>query len=141
MRFAHRMILAAAMAVTATAAAAVAPASAASPPKGPVGYEIRGAVPGQYEAWEHHLWRFRPDGRITGHLYAQQIGMSQNGYIEKSDVGYWRLAGDRMCVTWNRWFHGRELCYRLRVLNGGRFYFKHTNGRLSFEGTYQRGAF
>ena len=116
-------------------------ASAANAVAGPVGYEIRGAMPGQYEAWEHHLWRFHPDGRITGHLFAQQIGMAQNGYIEKSDVGRWRLAGDRMCVTWKRWFYSRELCYRLRVMNGGRFYFQNINGRLSFEGTYRRGAF
>ena len=126
----------AALAMLGTATAAV--AQQAKVRGGPVGYEIRGVMPGQYEAWEHHLWRFQADGRIRGYLYAQQVGIVQPGYIEKSDVGRWRLAGDAMCVTWRKWFQGREYCYRLRALNGGKFYFHNIDGRLSFEGTYRR---
>ncbi len=138
MTMARNLILGTAVAVFTAFAGSSAMAKAASPPAGPAGYEIRGVMPGQYEAWEHHLWRFRPDGRITGYLYAQQIGIAQPGYIEKSDVGRWRLNGARMCVTWSKWFQQREHCYRLRVMNGGRFYFHNTNGPLSFEGTYRK---
>ncbi len=138
-----RLILGAAIAV-AIAAGTLGPASAANPPArpappaGPAGYEIRAVMHGQYEVWEHHLWRFGANGRVTGHLFAQQIGFTQNGIVQESDTGRWRLVGDSMCVTWKRWFDGREHCYRLRVLNGRRFYFQNTNGRLSFEGTYRR---
>lgn len=114
---------------------AVAPAAG---PVGPAGYEIRGALPGTYEPWEHHVWRFDAGGRVTGSLSAQQIGLRQPGFVQSDDVGRWRKVGQTVCITWRTWFQGRELCYRMVMLNGGRILFDNVNGTVNFEGTYRR---
>lgn len=125
------LFLGAAVAVLAAAGAAAQPASYE-------GYTLRGNLPGEWAHRDNHLWRFGAAGALRG-VYTTLAPSNHGGtYITQHDRGRWRMDAGRLCVTFGRWFRGREQCYRVERLNGNWYRFVSSDGSYSFRGVLAR---
>ena len=122
----------------AAAATALLATAAAAQPSNYSGYVLRGNLPGEWAHRDNHLWRFAPGGALRG-VYTTIAPNTRGGaFVTQHDRGRWRVNAGQLCVTFGRWFRGREQCYRVEHLNGNWHRFVSKDGSYSFRGVLAR---
>jgi hypothetical protein len=122
-------------------AVSMAPASAADAPFLPAqiaGLEIRGNMHGTYVFREDHVWRFYAGGRVTGALYGRDTGSRISPPVDDTDTGTWSVKGGQLCVSWTKWYRGRETCYSATRVKGIWHSFSARGEAGSFQGSIGR---
>lgn len=123
---------------SASAAAAAGPLSGADLQNRISGTTMRGQI------WtgdlnEGHIWRFHPDGTLTGTFTAVPLGpQSTNSFIDVNDSGTWQVADGRLCVKWRRILDGIQQCYTLMPLRAGWVRFNSVGGGPTFDAQISR---
>ncbi len=87
---------------------------------------------------EQHIWRFKPDGTVTGAMWAVESGWRSSRHININDQGTWRAENGRLCVTWRLFFGGGTQCYSLAAERPGWARFSNQSGGASFNGQISR---
>lgn len=95
----------------------VLPARKSADPSTPIqtliaGGELRRTVVTSTGVVRKDRWRFSPAGTVAGTFTAVSRG-DRVYRDEQSDSGFWGVHGNNLCVTWNFWYRGRKICYRL----------------------------
>lgn len=137
----HTRIFRGALAASAITAFLVgAPSVVASEPPGDLaGYEMRGNLPGTEVLREDHVWFFRAGGQLAGNYSAILMrGQGAPTYLSDSDTGTWRRNGEQICVTFRKFYRGRELCFTVTATGDGWYQFQSTTGGGSFRATLKR---
>lgn len=113
----------------------------------PVNAQLEGRIAGatmRGQIWsealnQNHLWRFRPDGTVSGTFTANVLApQTGKNFIEISDEGTWRVADGRLCVEWHRFFYGAPQCFALSSLRPGWVRFTNLGDGPSFDAQLSR---
>lgn len=113
------MILAAGAAL----AMGLVPVATAAPLAGPglmervVGAEFRGYYRSQ-RGEEDVLWRFAPDGTVTGIFLVMRHAGPSLIRFEVSDSGRWTVQGDQLCIQWRLQMYGQQNCFNVDAREG-----------------------
>ncbi|MEN8196016.1 MAG: tetratricopeptide repeat protein [Pseudomonadota bacterium] len=76
------------------------------------GGELRRTVVTSTGVVREDRWRFSPSGTVAGTFTA--VSRGDPVYRDaQTDAGIWGVDGNNLCVTWNFWYRGRKICYRL----------------------------
>lgn len=85
-------------------------------------FEFRGMTTIFGTSLENHIWRFSPDGRVTGDGTNGRIAHGGHRDLPlPAAVGVWKFAGNQICIEWkvsNSLFNG---CYNVLAMTGGQF--------------------
>ena len=86
-------------------------------------FEFRGMTSvGSGTYFENHVWRFSPDGKITGVSTAGRI--AHGGYADLAQPaasGAWRAAGNQICIEWMAGYIRFNGCYDVLAMTSRKF--------------------
>lgn len=74
--------------------------------------ELRRIAPGTQGRDRFEIWKFRPNGTVSGSFSQTDAGSLAYTH-EGNDRGRWAVEGNALCVTWSKWDDGRKRCYVL----------------------------
>jgi hypothetical protein len=105
------------LAAIAAGCAAAAPASAAEL-NGP---EIKALITGKKVRLSTPFGialplEYRKDGVVLGDV----SGFSVARMLAPSEQGRWWIAGNSLCQKWPTWYEGRQFCFKITSLGGGK---------------------
>jgi hypothetical protein len=82
------------------------------------GSQLRGTLVGQTIQW------WEANGWYAGHLILLPDGraeISVSSPTTRSDAGYWRIEGNRICTIWSAMRSGQSKCYSVNQISPNRF--------------------
>jgi hypothetical protein len=85
--------------------------------------------------FENHIWRFTPDGRVTGEsaLARLAVGAMADQFGFRA-AGKWRRLGDQLCLAWEAGARRFDGCYTVLKGRGRMVYLV---GPQYFEGSLE----
>jgi hypothetical protein len=135
MRIVRPIVLAAASLAALPPALHAAPLFGAQLAQRIVNAEFRGYTHTR-RGFENQIWHFLPDGRIRAVAESSRI-ISLHGHHHEQwqDIGAWRLAGDRLCVSFQGLNHDINGCYAIDAGPGKNV--RLVGGPYSWQGTLE----
>jgi len=83
------------------------------------GGEFRGYGSTNRSRLEDMIWKLRPDGSVSGISQIRRGGRDSGQFIEYSDIGAWRVEGNRLCVQFGSVNNHLNGCYTVDSAGGG----------------------
>lgn len=67
---------------------------------------------------------YRSDGVVDGS--GEAIGLGR--FFAPTDQGTWWIERNQLCQQWQRWYDGRQFCFRLESLGDNRLIWRRDDG-------------
>ena len=96
--------------------------------------ELRRVAPGTQGRERYEIWKFNPDGTLSG-TFSQTDAGSLALTREGNDRGRWAIEGNALCVTWKSWDEGRKRCYLLTPQGRNKYRARDAAGTESWSAT------
>lgn len=96
--------------------------------------ELRLRLTDRYVNGTYYIWKLRPGGAATGvgHTSVDQLSLRGGFLLEENDIGRWRQKDGLLCMTWPKYFYGKEHCYKVELFGDNKARFTSVGGGQSF---------
>lgn len=96
--------------------------------------ELRRIAPGTQGRDRFEIWKFNPDGTVSGTFSQTDAGTIAYTH-EGNDRGRWSIEGNALCVTWSKWDDARKQCYLLDPKGRNKYRARTVGSNVTFDAT------